>query len=122
MADKRPCNFGSRVRTAREARGLSHRQIADATKLSVRVVDGIERGKRELIPDGIYGRAAVRAVATEVGLNPDETLRAFLSEHPDKLPMPGASQVAPTQAPSASRWLQHAMTIVGALVPIAAGF
>jgi transcriptional regulator with XRE-family HTH domain len=122
MAEKRPSNLGLRVRAARESRGLSHRQIADTTKLSARVVDGIERGRRDAIPQGIYGRAAVRAVAIEVGLDPEQTLREFLNEHPDNLPLPGVAQVPAASAPSPSRWLQHVMTLVGALVPIAAGF
>jgi transcriptional regulator with XRE-family HTH domain len=121
VAEQRPRDIGSRLKDARESRGRSHRQIADATKLSVRVVEAIERGRRDQMPSGIYRRAAVRAVAAEVGLDPESTLRAFLAEHPDDLPMPGATRVVEPPTPAPSRWLQHAMTLVGALVPLAAG-
>jgi len=39
---ERPLAAATRLREAREARGLSHRQIADATKLSVRVIRALE--------------------------------------------------------------------------------
>jgi transcriptional regulator with XRE-family HTH domain len=121
MHDQRPPDIGTRLRQARASLGLSHRQIADATKLSVRVVDAIERGQRGAMPTGIYRRAAVRAVAAEVGLDPDETLRAFLAEHPDELPMPGQARIVEARERVLPRVLQHAMALVGALVPLAAG-
>ena len=120
MAD-RPLEIGARIKLAREARGRSHRQVADATKLSVRVVNAIELGHVNAMPTGIYRRAAVRAIAAEVGLEPESTLRAFLSEHPDDLPAPGESLIVDTSEPRRSRVLQSAMTLAGALVPIAAG-
>lgn len=122
MSDQRPRDVGTRVKQARESRGRSHRQIADATKLSVRVVEAIERGRREQMPSGIYRRSAVRAIAAEVGLDPEQTLRAFLAEHPDDLPPPGAARVVDEPVAQKSRWLQHAMAIIGALVPLAAGY
>jgi transcriptional regulator with XRE-family HTH domain len=109
------------LRLAREACGRSHRQIADATKLSVHVVDAIERGKTRAMPTGIYRRAAVRAIAAEVGLDPEQTLRAFLADHPDDLPMPGQVRHVEETQTVWRRLLQHAMALIGAIVPLAAG-
>jgi cytoskeletal protein RodZ len=121
VAEQRPSDSGLRLKQARESLGRSHRQIADATKLSVRVVDAIERGQTRFMPTGIYRRAAVRAMAAEVGLDPQETLQAFLADHPDDLPMPGRTLSVESSPPARSRLLQHAMALAGALVPLAAG-
>lgn len=119
--DQRPIDTGTRLRLARDASGLSHRQIADATKLSVRVVDALERSQIRSLPTGIYRRSAVRAIAAEVGLDPERTLHEFLAEHPDDLPAPGRASVVPAPPPERWRGLHRAMTIVGTLVPLAAG-
>jgi cytoskeleton protein RodZ len=80
--------FGAGLRVAREARGVSLRRIADATKLSVRTLEALERGQLERLPGGIYRRNIVRSYAREIGLDPEATLREFLTRHPDDLPPP----------------------------------
>ena len=86
---ERPLRVTERLKEARESRGLSHRQIADVTKVSARVVAALEDGRLDVVPEGIYRRSLVRLIASEVGLNPEETLREFLAEHPDDLAAPG---------------------------------
>lgn len=90
--------FGTRLRDAREARGVSLRQIADATKLPLRTLDALERGRNEFLPGGIYRRSLVRSYAREVGLDPEETLRDFLAEYPDDLPPPKTARAAASSA------------------------
>jgi cytoskeletal protein RodZ len=90
-----------RLKEARESRGLSHRQIAEVAKVSTRVVSALESERLDVVPDGIYRRSLVRLFAGEVGLPPEETLIAFLTEHPDDLPMPG---VAPPIETGRRRW------------------
>ena len=92
--------FGLRLRAAREARGTSLRQIADATKLSVRILDALERGKMAFLPGGIYRRSIVRSYAREIGLDPESTLRDFLREYPDDLPPPAGPGESRTEAPA----------------------
>ena len=73
---------GERLRAAREARGLSLRQVARATRIPVAVLEAIERGELERLPGGIFGRGFIRAYAAEVGLDPEATLRQCLDECP----------------------------------------
>ncbi|MCC7125128.1 MAG: DUF4115 domain-containing protein [Acidobacteria bacterium] len=113
--------MSERVREAREARGLSHRQIADATKLSVRVVMALENGRHGDLPSGIYRRSIVRAVAHEVGLNPEATLRAFLEEVPDDLPAPGQVSVTVAATPARRPMLKRVLAVFGATIPLLAG-
>jgi len=75
--------IGARLRDARERRGLSLREIADATKISASVLDALERNDFSRIPAGIFGRGFVRSFAAEVGLDPEQAVRDFISQFPD---------------------------------------
>jgi cytoskeleton protein RodZ len=83
MASDRPSgDFGSKLRAARERRGTSVRQIANATKIAVAVLEALERNDISRLPGGIFGRAFVRSYAVEVGLDPEETIRDFMAQFP----------------------------------------
>jgi cytoskeletal protein RodZ len=74
--------FGARLRDARERRGISLREIADATKISVGVLEALERNDISKLPGGIFGRGFVRSYATEVGLDPEATIQDFVAQFP----------------------------------------
>src|SRR2546425_187631 len=82
-ADRTPGDFGSRLREARERRGITLRQIANATKISVSVLDALERNDISRLPGGIFGRAFVRSYAVEVGLDPEATIQDFMTAFPN---------------------------------------
>ncbi len=84
-ADKSAGDFGARLREARERRGLSLRVIADATRISVRALEALERNDIRQLPGGIFSRAFVRAYATEVGLDPEQTVAEFITRFPDEI-------------------------------------
>ena len=71
-------DFGGKLRLARERRGVSLRQIADSTKISVAALEALERNDISRLPAGIFSRAFVRSYAIEVGLDPDDTVREFV--------------------------------------------
>jgi len=81
-SEKHPVDFGARLRAARERRGLSLRVIADATKISVRALEAVERNDISQLPGGIFSRAFVRAYAVEVGLDPEQTIADFITRFP----------------------------------------
>ena len=123
--------IGARLRIARDQSGKSLRQIADATKLTVRTLDALEAEKVDQLPGGIYRRAIVRAYAREIGLDPEVILRTFLEQHPDDLP---ALPPLPTRKPTSydlppepeekkdvPRSWHAVVSLLGAIVPIAAG-
>lgn len=115
----RPHDPATRLRLAREAKGLSCRQLAETTKLSVRTIESLENNCVSSLPQGIYRRAIVKAVATEVGLNPEELLRDFTSAHPDDLPLPVSATVILTPPPA--RPFQKFFAIAGVILPLLAG-
>ena len=81
-ADRQPQDFGRGLREARERRGLSLRQIAQTTKISIGTLEALERNDLSRLPGGIFSRAFVRAYAIEVGLSPDETIQEFIARFP----------------------------------------
>jgi cytoskeletal protein RodZ len=83
VSNPRPADFGARLREARERRGLSLREIADATKISARSLEALERNDIVRLPGGIFSRAFVRAYALHVGLDPEETISEFMASFPD---------------------------------------
>ena len=85
-------DVGSKLRAARERRGVSLRQIASATKISIGALEALERNDLARLPGGIFSRAFVRSYASEVGLDPDETIQEFLSQFPH-------DPATPTHAP-----------------------
>lgn len=87
-------DFGGKLRQARERRGISLRQIAASTKISVTALEALERNDVSRLAGGIFSRSFVRAYAMEVGLDPDETVREFLQRFED-VPPPGETRGHP---------------------------
>ena len=82
MVEHAKPDFGMKMKRLREERGVSLRQIADATKLSVGALEALERNDISRLPGGIYSRAFVRSYAIEVGLDPEQTVRDFMVQFP----------------------------------------
>jgi len=81
--DRASGDFGGKLREARERRGVSLRQIANATKIAVSVLEALERNDISRLPGGIFGRAFVRSYAIEVGLDPETTIQEFIAQFPN---------------------------------------
>jgi len=117
--------FGGRLRDARERRGVSLRQIANATKISVAVLEALERNDIAKLPGGIFGRAFVRSYAIEVGLDPEATIQDFIAQFPNDSVIaghPASDQIEDHVAVESER--QTAGTFLWLLVisvPVAAG-
>jgi cytoskeleton protein RodZ len=75
-------NFGTHLREARERRGVSLRQIATSTRISIRTLEALENNEIKKLPGGIFSRAFVRSYAQEIGLDPDEAVREFVHQFP----------------------------------------
>ena len=118
VAGRRTLDPALRLRTAREEKGLSQRQLADATKLSLRVIELLESDRIAELPEGIYRRSMVRSVAREIGLNADQLLADFSERHPDTL-QTASSTIIANDKPTSS--FQKALALVSAVLPLAAG-
>jgi cytoskeletal protein RodZ len=87
-------DFGGRLRQAREARGVSLRQIASSTKISMLVLEALERNDFSKLPGGIFSRAFIRSYAQEVGVDPEQLVEEFLAS------LPSGSEMAVLHAPA----------------------
>jgi cytoskeleton protein RodZ len=83
MVEQPKADFGARMKRTREERGVSLRQIADRTKLSVSALEALERNDIGRLPGGIFSRGFVRSYAIEIGLDPEQTVRDFLIQFPN---------------------------------------
>jgi cytoskeleton protein RodZ len=84
MSRKRsPATVGAKLRKARERCRLSLRQIADSTKISVPVLEGLERDVITHMPGGVLGRGYVRSFAAAVKLDPEATVAEFVAQFPE---------------------------------------
>lgn len=70
--------FGKTLRSAREAKGLSVAQVAEATHLLPRVVEDLEKEDFSRLPAPIYGRGFVKLYCEQVGLDPKPMIAEFM--------------------------------------------
>src|ERR1700740_1254200 len=69
--------FGEELRREREIRGISLKEIADATKVSKRFLEAIERNDHRTLPAPVFTRGFVREYARYLGLNCDEIVNRY---------------------------------------------
>jgi len=109
-------DFGSKLREARERRGISLRQIADSTKIAASALEALERNDVSKLPGGIFSRAFVRSYATAVGLDPElmvkEFLERFQAEPAAAVPKPAAITEEESNFESQQRMAAVVLTIV----------
>ncbi|WP_234421727.1 RodZ domain-containing protein [Parazoarcus communis] len=71
---------GTMLRKAREVRGESLEEVAQALKLSMRQLVAIESGHYEILPGPAFVRGFVRNYARHLGLDPEAVLAAVGAE------------------------------------------
>jgi len=69
--------FGPNLRRVRIQRGITLQQLAEETKVSVALWDGLERNNFDRWPTGIFARAYVREYARLIGVDPETTVDDF---------------------------------------------
>ena len=70
-------SFGEELRREREIRGISLKEIADATKISKRFLEAIERNDHRTLPAPVFTRGFIREYARYLGLNADEVVNRY---------------------------------------------
>jgi hypothetical protein len=109
-------SFGDNLRRERELRGVSLREIADHTKISVRFFEALEDDRLDILPGGLFPRSFVRQYAVFVGLDPDRVVADFLADH-------GQPEAAVPCPPAERRpWLTPGAVFFAAVVLAAAFF
>src|SRR5271169_1059817 len=79
-------SFGDSLRRERELRGVSLREIADETKISIRFLQALEQDRIDVLPGGIFRRTFVRQYARYLGLDAERLVAEFLYAHEEPAP------------------------------------
>ena len=118
-------SFGRRLRYERERRQINLRSIAETTKISVPLLEGLERNDVSRWPSGIFRKSFIRSYAEAIGLDPEPVVREFEDLFPDPLEVEIAStnivgsKPDTADAPPSSRPLSVKLTITWSGSPLA---
>ena len=100
--------FGPVLRAARERRGVTLRQLAAETKLSVELWEALEENNLARWPKRVFARSYVRDYAERIGLDPDEVVNEFCRLFPNgAIGVPSASSA---RRPKSSRTISRGKT------------
>jgi cytoskeletal protein RodZ len=69
--------FGEQLRVAREARGITLREISEQTRISTRYLEAIESDDYKRLPGGIFNKSFIKAYAKYIGFDEKEALEAY---------------------------------------------
>lgn len=112
-----PVSFGSWLRRQREVREISLREIADASKISLRYLEAFEQDRFDVLPAPIFARGFLREYAKYVGLDPDEVVNHFLSAK-QALEPEGEGEPEAEPPPSRSSWTLNLLLVLAVLTVI----
>src|SRR5436853_7063788 len=101
-------SFGEELRREREIRGISLKEISDATKISKRFLDAIEKNDHKTLPAPVFTRGFIREYARYLGLSSEEIVNRYnfaaagddrieKSAHLDRLVQPQAPPLPPRE-------------------------
>jgi cytoskeletal protein RodZ len=109
------------MKRLREQRGITLRDIADNTKLSVRTLEALERNDISRLPGGIFSRGLVRAYAEQIGADPEVTVQEFIARFPDASVTDGSpyTRSAEVNTDPPSQVARRAVIAAAIIVPIA---
>ncbi|MGE8204011.1 helix-turn-helix domain-containing protein [Heyndrickxia sp. NPDC080065] len=74
--------LGSKLKEARQAKGLSLDDLQEITKIQKRYLKGIEEGNYDMMPGKFYVRAFIKQYAEAVDLETDQIFDEYKSEVP----------------------------------------
>jgi len=70
-------SIGKELQKAREARGISLKDISLQTKIGLRHLEAIENDQLDLLPGGFFTRQILKTYISFIGLNPDDWLPKY---------------------------------------------
>jgi cytoskeletal protein RodZ len=89
-------------KAVRESRGLTLRDLSQATKIRLSYLEAIERGDFQLLPEPIYSEMFIRTYAREVGIDPEAIMVHYRQYRRKKEPPPPEVVLKKEKVPSPS--------------------
>lgn len=99
-------SFGEEIRRERELREITLREISEATKISMRYLDALERNDFRHLPGGVFNKGFVRAYAQFIGADAEALVNSYLLEEQNQEARANQAQRETTRrlaAPAAAR-------------------
>lgn len=90
-------SFGEELRREREIRGISLKEISDATKISKRFLEAIENNDHRTLPAPVFTRGFVREYARYLGLSAEDMVSRynFAAANDDRIEKPPQIRIHP---------------------------
>jgi len=107
-ADVESVSFGNWLRTQREVRSITLREIADHTKITVRYLEALEGDDFEQLPGAVFTKGFLREYARYVGLEPDEVVNSYLNAQQPDGPVEDRSE----PEPGGSAWTSTTLVVL----------
>jgi transcriptional regulator with XRE-family HTH domain len=70
-------SLGEQLRRAREARGVTLREISEHTRITMRHLEAIEADEYKHLPGGIFNKSFIKAYARQVGFDEGRALELY---------------------------------------------
>jgi len=70
-------SLGQDLKRERELRGISLREIADSTRISLKFLQALEDDRIDIMPGGFFIRAILRSYAKSIGLDEHQVLNKY---------------------------------------------
>lgn len=108
-------SFGTWLRRQREGRQIALREIADASKISLRYLQALEADRFEVLPAAVFAKGFLRQYARYVGLDPEEVVNFYLAARQASESEEEDEEAAAAGAPSSgllSGWRLALLTLV----------
>lgn len=70
-------SFGQELKREREARGISLKEIADFTRISLKFLVALEDDRQDLLPGRFFNKAILRSYAGFLGLDENDILQKY---------------------------------------------
>ncbi len=114
-------SFGEKLRLEREMRGVSLREIAEGTKISLRFLQALEEDRIDVLPGGLFPRAFVRQYAAQLGLDAEKMVADFALAHAEA-PAERRPALAPVDGPRLHVTAAQVLLGVAAVVVVVLAF
>lgn len=119
-------NFGQYFRQKREERGLSLKEVENATSIRSVYLEAIEQGRFDEVISPVYAKGFVRQYANFIGLDGDRFIHEYshlFGKSQDKVDeVLGIGTLEPRNSHPQSAWLPQAAMLVAVLLVLAAAW
>ncbi|MFN0123987.1 MAG: RodZ domain-containing protein [Blastocatellia bacterium] len=111
--------LGEELKQARENKGISLRQISDATHIGIRFLQAIEQNNYKLLPGGIFNKAFIKSFARYVGIDEEHALARYqeiVDAQGGEAPRAPVSKYEPLDDNDTSSWASTLLAAVAIII------